>query len=133
MTGQESFSAWCIVELMGHVTLAGFVSETEVGGGKLMKIDVPPSRGMPAFSSLFGAASIYKMTPVDEETVLALCDREQQQPFQSWSLREAFNGWAKEHRDALKEKIRDEVRRELEHQPETQDPERHEQPDEECF
>jgi hypothetical protein len=105
---------------MGHVTLAGYVTETEVGGGKLFKIDVPASVGMQPFISLFGAASVYKMTPVDEASVTALCERQQQQPFQSWELKQAFNDWAKEHRDALKNEIREEVRRELTHQGDTE-------------
>lgn len=111
----EAFQSWCIVELMGHVTLAGYVTETEIGGGKLMRIEVPQSKGMQAFTSFFGATSVYKMTPVDEETVQTLCKRQQQQPFQSWELKQAFNDWAAEHREALKSQLRDEVRRELTH------------------
>lgn len=91
----EAFKSWCIVELMGHVTLAGYVTETEIGGGKLMRIDVPQSKNMQAFTSFFGASSVYKMTPVDEHTVRALCEGQQQQPFSAWSLQQAFSDWAK--------------------------------------
>jgi hypothetical protein len=111
------FRAWCIVELMGHVTLAGFVTETEIGGGKLMQIDVPKSKGMQPFTSFFGSSSVYKLTPVDEETVRTYCERAQQQPFQSWELKSAFNDWAAEHREELKDELRQEVRRELAHDP----------------
>ena len=117
MTEGTGFASWCIVELMGHVTLVGYVSETEIGGSKLLRIDVPASKGMQAFSSLFGTSAVYKMTPVDEETVTAVCERQQQQPFSSWELKQAFNDWAKVNREKLEAEITDKVRRELTHGP----------------
>jgi hypothetical protein len=111
------FRSWCIVELMGHVTLAGFVSEAEIGGGKLMKIDVPPSRGAQAFTSYFGSSSVYKLTPVDEATVLAICSRAAQQPFSSWELQKAFEERLGAVKEDLKKEAREEVSRELTHQP----------------
>jgi hypothetical protein len=33
--------AWAIVELMGHRTRAGHVSEVELFGAKMMRIEVP--------------------------------------------------------------------------------------------
>lgn len=115
------FAAWCIVELMGHVTLAGYVTEAELGGGKLFRIDVPPSDRMQAFTTMFGASAIYKMTPVDEATVRAVCERKQQQPFTSWELQSAFNDWAEAKKEELKDRLREEVRRELTHQAEDVD------------
>jgi hypothetical protein len=118
---QTSFKSWCIVELMGHVTLAGFVRETEIGGGKLFQIEVPASNGAQAFTSFFGSSSVYKMTPVDEATVTAICSRKAQQPFTSWELQQAFDKMINVHKDKLRDQVRDELRRELEHKPAADD------------
>ena len=32
---------WAIVEMMGHVKLAGLISEQVIAGGKLLRVDVP--------------------------------------------------------------------------------------------
>lgn len=115
----KGFEAYCIVELMGHVTLAGFVRETEIGGGKLFQIDVPESNGAQKFTSFFGSSSVYKLTPVDEATVTTICARKAQQPFTSWELQAAFSDMIKAHKDKLRDQVRDELRREIEHKPGT--------------
>jgi hypothetical protein len=116
-TEQQRFESYCIVELMGHVTLAGFVRETEIGGGKLFQIEVPASKGAQAFTSFFGSSSVYKLTPVDQATVMAICSRKAQQPFTSWELQQAFSEMIDAHKDKLRDQVRDELRRELEHKP----------------
>ncbi len=37
----SDFETWAILELMGHRRLAGFVTEQEIGGANLLRIDVP--------------------------------------------------------------------------------------------
>lgn len=37
----DNFGTWAILELMGHVKLAGFVTEEELFGGKIGRIDIP--------------------------------------------------------------------------------------------
>jgi hypothetical protein len=60
----EKFEQWCILEIMGHQTFAGLVSEQAIGGASFVRIDVPEADGLPAFSKCFGAGSIYCITPV---------------------------------------------------------------------
>lgn len=69
----EKFEEWAVVEIMGHKKFAGKVTEQAVGGASFVRIDVPeislPSGDvLPAFTKLFGAASIYCISPCTEET-----------------------------------------------------------------
>lgn len=60
---------WGIIELFGHTTIAGAVSEMTFGGGTFTRVDVPEVDGAhPAFTKLVGPAAIYGMTFVDEAT-----------------------------------------------------------------
>jgi hypothetical protein len=75
MSTAEKFEQWCVVEIMGHKKFAGFVSEQSIGGTSFVRVDVPEvivsDRTLPAFSKLFGAASIYCLSPCTEETARA--------------------------------------------------------------
>ena len=40
-TTEKTFEGWAIVELMGHRRLAGYVTETELAGAPMLRLDVP--------------------------------------------------------------------------------------------
>lgn len=63
---RDGFETWAIVELMGHQALAGHVSEQQLAGTTMLRVDVPETDGHPAFTRLVGAAAIYALTPVSE-------------------------------------------------------------------
>lgn len=70
------FETWAIVEIMGHKRFAGYVTEQAVGGSSFVRIDVPEitlvsEKRLPAFTKLFGAGSIYCISPCTEETARA--------------------------------------------------------------
>ncbi|HKZ70621.1 MAG TPA: hypothetical protein VJL59_14190 [Anaerolineales bacterium] len=65
----NGFDDWCIVELFGHVTLAGRVTEQTIGGCSFIRLDVPEVNGQEAFTKLLGNGAIYSITPVSEEVV----------------------------------------------------------------
>lgn len=71
----EKFEQWAIVEIMGHRRFAGFVTEQTVGGTSFVRVDVPEvpleERTLAAFTKLFGAGSIYCISPCTEETARA--------------------------------------------------------------
>lgn len=72
-TTVEKFEEWAVVEIMGHKKFAGKVTEQAVGGASFVRIDVPeislPAGDvLPAFTKLFGAASIYCISPCTEDT-----------------------------------------------------------------
>lgn len=63
----EKFECWCVVEVFGHQTFAGYVSERTIGGAALIQVDVPEvDEAHPAFTKLFGSAAIYAITPTTE-------------------------------------------------------------------
>lgn len=84
------FAHWAIVEVMGHHTYAGFVTEQTLAGQAFVRVDVPEVEGLAAFSKLLGAGSIYAITPVTEEIARWKAARVQQQPVQVYDLPEAL-------------------------------------------
>lgn len=68
----ESFSEWCILELLGHRRMAGKVSEVELAGARFLRIDVPESSGEQALTQYYGAQSVYCLTPVTEAVARAV-------------------------------------------------------------
>lgn len=66
---------WAYVEIMGHRSYSGFVREAQVGGTTLMRVDVPATKGSPAWTTYFGASAIFSMTPVTEEMARAWAER----------------------------------------------------------
>ena len=70
----DSFQQWCIVELMGHVCMAGLVTEEARFGTKLGRVDIPRLSG--SFSThYFGGGSVYRLTPTTEEIARAVAYR----------------------------------------------------------
>jgi hypothetical protein len=68
----ETFDQWAIVELMGHVRLAGRLTEESHFGSALGRIDIPKDHDLAAgedafITQFFGGASVYRITPVSEE------------------------------------------------------------------
>lgn len=81
---EDVFHEWAILELMGHVKLAGLVSEEERFGAKLGRIDIPNGDGFT--TQYFGASSVYRLTPTTEEIARAVALRNQPQPVHRWEL-----------------------------------------------
>ncbi len=56
---------WALVELMGHLRIAGEVSEYNLGG-PMLRVDVPAVGDIPGYTRLFGPAAIYSISFVQE-------------------------------------------------------------------
>lgn len=67
-TPAEPFATWAIVELMGHLRLAGYASETTIAGAGFIRVDVPGPDGDTRASKYCSPQSVYAITPCDEET-----------------------------------------------------------------
>ena len=80
------FEAFCIVELMGHSRIAGKVCEEEIAGYAFLRVDVPKTDGVEAFTKFFGPSAIYSITPVDEETCLRAVAGFREKPVEVWRL-----------------------------------------------
>jgi len=81
----ETFDQWAIVELMGHVRVAGRVTEEERFGAKLGRVDIPMEGGGYA-TQYFGGGSVYRLTPTTEEIARAVALRNQPVPVHRWEL-----------------------------------------------
>ena len=83
---QARFEEWALVEVMGHQSFVGYVTETQIGGAAMVRVDVPevPATetrpGEPAFTKYFGGGSIYSITPISEEFARAAAARRRDKP-----------------------------------------------------
>lgn len=59
---------WAIVEMLGHRRILGQLSEVTVAGSTMLRVDTPSD---PPRSVLVAPASLYAITPCDEEHVRA--------------------------------------------------------------
>lgn len=85
---ESNFDLWAIIELFGHQKIAGRVTEQNIGGTNMLRVDVPASTEKPAFTRFFGSAAIYAINPVDETTARVFAERLQLQPISVWDIRE---------------------------------------------
>lgn len=82
---KDELNCWAIVEILGRRAFAGLVSEQAIGGTSFVRIDVPSvssdGQELPAFTKLFGAGSIYAISPCTEETARAFAAQYKQRSF----------------------------------------------------
>lgn len=83
---EEGFGIWAILELMGHVKVSGYVTEEELFGSKLGRIDVPADDERETVTQYFGGQSVYRLTPVSEDVARAFARRSRPQPVQVYEL-----------------------------------------------
>jgi len=88
MNEEQSFKAWCIVELFGHVTLAGYVSEQAIGGASFIRLDVPAVDGQAEFTKLLGPSAIYSITPTSEDVARSAIEHIRARPVNVYYLPE---------------------------------------------
>jgi DNA polymerase-3 subunit epsilon len=63
---ESSLDTWGIVELFGHVKMAGMLSEQVVAGTTMLRLDVPEVEDKPAFTRFYGSGAVYSITPTEE-------------------------------------------------------------------
>lgn len=86
MSEEQKDGFWAIVEIMGHKRYAGHVGEQVVGGSSFVRVDVPEHGECQAFTKLFGAASIYCITPVSQDAARVAASKLEEQPLSEWDL-----------------------------------------------
>lgn len=70
---KKNNDAWAVVELMGHVTLAGRITKLgEYGGLCLWQVDIPEGDGFR--TKFFGSQSVYRVRMVSEEIARAYAE-----------------------------------------------------------
>lgn len=85
----ESFEQWGILELLGHVRVAGIIREEERFGTKMGRIDIPDTHG--GFTTqYFSGGAVYRLTPTTEEIARAVAARAQPEPVYRYELPRAL-------------------------------------------
>ncbi len=85
MTESKGYDGWAILELLGHVRLAGRVTEESHFGVALGRIDIPA--GLDTFTTqYFGGSSIYRLTPTSEQVARIVAEQNQPAPVHRWEL-----------------------------------------------
>jgi hypothetical protein len=80
---------WSIVELFGHIRLAGRVSEVERFSIKMLRLDIPNRVGDGWLTTQFiGGAALFRVTPTTEEIARAVAAKSQPEPVHRWELPE---------------------------------------------
>jgi hypothetical protein len=82
----ELAAEWGVVELFGHVRLAGRISEVERFGGKMLRLDIPDGDGEFLATQFIGNAALYRVTPTSEETARRVAKLGQPEPVRRWEL-----------------------------------------------
>lgn len=78
----EKVELWCIVELLGHVRLAGRLTEEERFGSKMGRLDIPTEEGF--VTQWFGGGSVYRITAVTEQVARDAAKRSSPAPVNQW-------------------------------------------------
>lgn len=81
---QQQFAAWAVVELMGRQQIAGYVTEQQIAGTPMLRVDVPETASSQPFTKFLGASAIYGITPVTEEIATSQAQYLDVRPFQTW-------------------------------------------------
>jgi hypothetical protein len=82
----ESFEGWVILELMGHRRLGGYLREQQLGGISFLRLDTPEVDGSPPATQLYGAGSVYCITPTTEEVARLCAQVNRPEPVHAWEL-----------------------------------------------
>lgn len=83
---QETKEMWALVELFGHNKIAGKVTEAEMGGGALIRVDVPSIKERQPVTKYYNVKAIYGITPVDEATARRMAESIDAAPVSSYSI-----------------------------------------------
>lgn len=102
----EKFEEWVIMEMFGHIRLAGKVTEaTILGGHSLLRLDIPDKDGK-FVTQFLGPGSIFRMTPCNEDVARKVASQCQPEPVHRWEMPEliaghqgSFSGYQNDYND----------------------------------
>lgn len=81
---------WAIVELFGHNRIVGLVSEQQIAGANMVRIDVPEIPVCPAWTRFLNPSAIYAINPVTKEVAIEYAKSISVRPIESWDAREVL-------------------------------------------
>lgn len=90
------FESWAIVEIMGHIKVAGMCTTQNFGNTVMLRVDIPETSHHPAHTQMFGMGSIFSIKPCDEQTAIDHAEVWQVTPVIEYSAKVAIAKRAKE-------------------------------------
>jgi hypothetical protein len=98
MDADEQKAMWALVELFGHQRIAGRVSQSELGTGDLIRVDVPAVAGRDPLTKYYNVKAIYGITPVDEATATRMAQDIRAEPVSEYSIQREVDRMRTENR-----------------------------------
>ena len=86
MAEPTKFDCWAVVEIMGHIRLAGRVREETVFGQAMVRVDIPAVDEYPESTRYFSPTALFSLSPCDEATALVVAKRERHPPIKTWEM-----------------------------------------------
>lgn len=83
---QEKFESFAIVEIMGHIKVAGMARTIPFGNTTMLRVDIPETKKQPAFTKMYGMHSVFSISPVDEGTARECAEAFNVNPIQIWEV-----------------------------------------------
>lgn len=96
MEKSETINMWCLIELFGHQKIAGHVTEQNIAGVNMLRVQVPATETTPEFTKFYGGAAIYAINPIDEVSAIALVNQLKVSPVVPWSIQSYLDKQPKE-------------------------------------
>ncbi len=88
METKDKFQIWGIVELFGHSKIAGELTEQNIAGANMLRVDVPETESNPPFTRFLNHAAIYAINPTDKETATFVAKNLNNKPIDSWDIKQ---------------------------------------------
>ena len=110
---KTTYAGWAVLELMGHVKIAGFVTEVQLAGFGVLHVAIPNDQGS-AWEQHIPPASLYRMTTVAEDVARRVAAHALNHgnglPVDEWTVRtEIREQIEKEERATLEKSVRRQV------------------------
>jgi hypothetical protein len=106
---QSTEGKWCVLELMGHVRLAGYVTEVQLAGFGMLHVAIPNDEGG-FWEQHVPPASLYRMTTVAEDIARMVAKDSPGMPVQEYHVRAEIRAKiAQEERESIERAVRRQV------------------------
>ena len=77
---------WGQIELMGHQRIAGHISETNIAGKGMLRVDVPDEHGNTTHTRFYSPEAVYCISPTDRQIAIGLAANIKSQPVTIYDL-----------------------------------------------
>lgn len=102
---KQGRSGWAVVSQMGHVTLAGFVTETTLAGFGVLSVAIPD--GDRTIEKLIPPSTLYDLTWVGESEARQVARRSPVQVIDDWTIRQEVRAKIEsEERESIEQRAR---------------------------